>query len=113
MKMDPDYRKIAEKFYNDPDYFAEVFARAWFKLTHRDLGPKDRYLGPDVPEEDLIWQDPIPKVDYTLSETEIADLKDKLLNSGLTSYELISTAWDSVHSVAQTSVVVQTVRVFA
>ncbi|MTJ01727.1 catalase/peroxidase HPI [Idiomarina piscisalsi] len=98
MKMDPDYRKIAEKFYKDPEYFAEVFARAWFKLTHRDLGPKDRYLGPDVPEEDLIWQDPIPKVDYTLSETEIADLKDKLLNSGLTSYELISTAWDSART---------------
>ncbi|MGM0429704.1 MAG: catalase/peroxidase HPI [Pseudomonadota bacterium] len=98
MKMDPDYRKIAEKFYKDPEYFAEVFARAWFKLTHRDLGPKDRYLGADVPEEDLIWQDPIPKVDYTLSETEIADLKDKLLNTGLTSYELISTAWDSARN---------------
>ncbi|WP_404398064.1 catalase/peroxidase HPI [Idiomarina loihiensis] len=98
MKMDPDYRKIAEKFYNDPEYFADVFARAWFKLTHRDLGPKDRYLGPDVPEEDLIWQDPIPKVDYTLSEQEIADLKEKLLNTELTSYELISTAWDSART---------------
>jgi catalase-peroxidase len=98
MKVDPDYRKIAEKFYKDPEYFADVFARAWFKLTHRDLGPKDRYLGPDVPEEDLIWQDPIPKVDYTLSETEIADLKEKLLNTELTSYELISTAWDSARN---------------
>jgi len=98
MKMDPDYRKTAEKFYNDPEYFADVFARAWFKLTHRDLGPKDRYLGPDVPEEDLIWQDPIPKVDYTLSEQEIADLKEKLLNTELTSYELISTAWDSART---------------
>lgn len=98
MKMDPDYRKIAEKFYNDPEYFSEVFARAWFKLTHRDLGPKDRYLGADVPEEDLIWQDPIPKVDYTLNEQEIADLKEKLLNTGLTSYELISTAWDSARN---------------
>lgn len=98
MKMDPDYRKIAEKFYNDPEYFADVFARAWFKLTHRDLGPKDRYLGADVPEEDLIWQDPIPKVDYTLSEQEIADLKEKLLNTELTSYELISTAWDSARN---------------
>lgn len=98
MKMDPDYRKIAEKFYNDPEYFSDVFARAWFKLTHRDLGPKDRYLGPDVPEEDLIWQDPIPKVDYSLSEQEIADLKEKLLNTGLTSYELISTAWDSARN---------------
>lgn len=98
MKMDPDYRKIAEKFYKDPEYFADVFARAWFKLTHRDLGPKDRYLGADVPEEDLIWQDPIPKVDYTLSEQEISDLKEKLLNTGLTSYELISTAWDSARN---------------
>ena len=98
MKMDPDYRKIAEKFYKDPEYFADVFARAWFKLTHRDLGPKDRYLGADVPEEDLIWQDPIPKVDYTLSEQEIADLKEKLLNTELTSYELISTAWDSARN---------------
>ncbi|MCP1338244.1 catalase/peroxidase HPI [Idiomarina sp. M1R2S28] len=98
MKMDPDYRKIAEKFYNDPEYFSEVFARAWFKLTHRDLGPKDRYLGADVPEEDLIWQDPIPKVDYSLSEQEIADLKEKLLNTELTSYELISTAWDSARN---------------
>jgi len=98
MKVDPDYRKIAEKFYKDPEYFADVFARAWFKLTHRDLGPKDRYLGPDVPEEDLIWQDPIPKVDYTLSEQEITDLKEKLLNTELTSYELISTAWDSARN---------------
>lgn len=98
MKMDPDYRKIAEKFYKDPEYFADVFARAWFKLTHRDLGPKDRYLGADVPEEDLIWQDPIPKVDYRLSEQEIADLKEKLLNTELTSYELISTAWDSARN---------------
>lgn len=98
MKMDPDYRKIAEKFYNNPDYFADVFARAWFKLTHRDLGPKDRYLGADVPEEELVWQDPIPKVDYTLSEAETADLKEQLLNSGLTSYELISTAWDSART---------------
>jgi len=98
MKVDPDYRKIAEKFYQDPEYFADVFARAWFKLTHRDLGPKDRYLGPDVPEEDLIWQDPIPKVDYTLSEQEITDLKEKLLNTELTSYELISTAWDSARN---------------
>ncbi|MBL4742246.1 MAG: catalase/peroxidase HPI, partial [Idiomarina sp.] len=98
MKMDPDYRKIAEKFYNDPDYFAEVFARAWFKLTHRDLGPKDRYLGTDVPDEDLIWQDPIPKVDYSLSDGEVEELKQKLLNSGLTSYELITTAWDSART---------------
>lgn len=98
MKMDPDYRKIAERFYQDSDYFADVFARAWFKLTHRDLGPRDRYLGPDVPNEELIWQDPIPKVSYTLSETEIAQLKRRLLTSGLSSYELITTAWDSART---------------
>ncbi len=98
LKMDPEYRKIAERFYNDPEYFAEVFSRAWFKLTHRDLGPRSRYLGPDVPNEDLIWQDPVPAVDYTLSETEIADLKNKLLNSGLSHTELINTAWDSART---------------
>jgi catalase-peroxidase len=98
LKMDPGYRKIAERFYKDPDYFAEVFARAWFKLTHRDLGPKNRYLGPDVPEEDLIWQDPVPAVDYTLSEAEIEELKSKLLNCGLTRIELINTAWDSART---------------
>lgn len=98
MKMDPEYRKISERFYKDPEYFEETFARAWFKLTHRDLGPKTRYWGADVPKEDLIWQDPIPSVDYTLSETEIEDLKGKLLNSGLTSAELITTAWDSART---------------
>ena len=98
MKMDPAYRAISERFYNDPAYFSEVFARAWFKLTHRDLGPKDRYLGADVPAEDLIWQDPIPKVDYTLSEAEIEELKVTLLNSGLTRAELINTAWDSART---------------
>ncbi|GGD71076.1 catalase/peroxidase HPI [Lacimicrobium alkaliphilum] len=98
MKMDPTYRKIIERFQQDFDYFSDVFARAWFKLTHRDLGPKARYLGPDVPEEDLIWQDPVPAVDYSLSEAEIADLKTKLLNSGLSSSELINTAWDSART---------------
>lgn len=98
IKMDPEYRKIAERFYKDPEYFAQTFARAWFKLTHRDLGPKNRYLGPDVPKEDLIWQDPIPVVDYTLSESEIEELKAKLLNSGLTRAELINTAWDSART---------------
>jgi catalase-peroxidase len=98
LKIDPDYRKIAERFYNDPNYFAEVFARAWFKLTHRDLGPKSRYLGADVPNEDLIWQDPIPTVDYTLSESETDELKVKLLNCGLTQTELINTAWDSART---------------
>ncbi|WP_445457057.1 catalase/peroxidase HPI [Flavobacterium sp. HNIBRBA15423] len=98
MKMDPIYREISERFYKNPDYFTDVFARAWFKLTHRDLGPKNRYLGSDVPKEDLIWQDPIPKVDYTLSDSEIEELKEKLLNSGLTRSELINTAWDSART---------------
>lgn len=98
MVKDPEYRKISERFYQDHAYFSEVFARAWFKLTHRDLGPKDRYLGPDVPQEDLIWQDPVPKVDYTLSDAEITDLKAKLLNSGLSISELVATAWDSART---------------
>ncbi|GGO77319.1 catalase-peroxidase [Marinobacterium nitratireducens] len=98
MKMDPEYRKISERFYKDPAYFDEVFARAWFKLTHRDLGPKSRYLGPDVPAEDLIWQDPVPSVDYSLSDAEIADLKRKILTCGLSVSELVSTAWDSART---------------
>lgn len=98
LKIDPEYRKISEKFHQDPEYFKEVFARAWFKLTHRDLGPKSRYLGADVPAEDLIWQDTIPTVDYTLSDAEIEDLKSKILNSGLTRTELINTAWDSART---------------
>lgn len=98
LKMDPEYRKISERFYADPAYLSEVFARAWYKLTHRDMGPKSRYLGADVPNDDLIWQDPIPSVDYVLSEAEIEDLKAKLLNSGLTSVELINTAWDSART---------------
>ena len=98
LKMDPEYRKIAEGFYKDPARLAEVFARAWYKLTHRDMGPKSRYLGADVPAEDLIWQDPIPTVDYTLSEAEIDELKEKLINSGLSSSDLITTAWDSART---------------
>jgi catalase-peroxidase len=98
LKMDPEFRKISERFYKDPKYFEDVFARAWFKLTHRDLGPKTRYIGGDIPEEDLIWQDPIPAVDYTLSEAEIEELKNKLLNCGLSSTELINTAWDSART---------------
>ena len=98
MKMDPKYREISERFHKDPAYFNDVFARAWFKLTHRDLGPKNRYLGADAPTEELIWQDPIPTVDYTLSDTEIEELKVKLLNSGLTRVELINTAWDSART---------------
>ncbi|MDP3744939.1 MAG: catalase/peroxidase HPI [Methylotenera sp.] len=98
MIKDPIYREISERFYKNPDYFSEVFARAWFKLTHRDLGPKARYLGADVPKVDLIWQDPVPKADYTLSDAEIANLKAKLLNSGLSVSELVATAWDSART---------------
>lgn len=98
MIKDPIYREISEKFYKDPEYFDQVFARAWFKLTHRDLGPKSRYLGSDVPNEDLIWQDPIPKVDYTLSLDEIEVLKEKLLSIGVSPSELINTAWDSART---------------
>ncbi|WP_312342710.1 catalase/peroxidase HPI [Chryseobacterium binzhouense] len=98
LKVDPEYRKISEKFRENPEYFQDVFARAWFKLTHRDLGPKSRYLGADVPAEDLIWQDPIPTVDYTLSDDEIEALKTKILSSGLSKAELINTAWDSART---------------
>ncbi|QZE15147.1 catalase/peroxidase HPI [Halosquirtibacter laminarini] len=98
LKFDPQYRKISERFYKDPQYFEEVFAKAWFKLTHRDLGPKSRYLGTDVPKEDLIWQDPIPSVQYNLGEQEIEVLKEKLLHCGLSSTDLINTAWDSART---------------
>lgn len=98
MIKDPAYRKISERFYKDPAYFSEVFARAWFKLTHRDLGPRSRYLGADAPKEDLIWQDPIPAVNYSLTAPEIQELKAKLLNCGLTPIELINTAWDSART---------------
>ncbi len=98
MKMDPEYRKISERFYKDPKYFADVFARAWFKLTHRDLGPKSRYLGADAPKEELIWQDPIPKTASKLNKAKIKKLKKELLNCGLTRTELINTAWDSART---------------
>ena len=98
LKIDPEYLKISQRFYKDPEYFKEVFARAWFKLTHRDLGPKSRYLGADVPSEDFLWQDTIPSVNYTLSEAEIEEIKSQLLNSGLSSSELINTAWDSART---------------
>ncbi|MFN2352874.1 MAG: catalase-peroxidase, partial [Kiritimatiellia bacterium] len=85
---------ISEKFYNDPEYFADVFAKAWFKLVHRDMGPKSRYLGPEVPEEDLLWQDPIPEVDHELiNDKDIEDLKGKILDTGLSVSELVSAAW--------------------
>jgi len=95
MKMDPEYRKISERFYNDSDYFSEVFARAWFKLTHRDMGPRTRYIGPDVPQQDLIWQDPVPagNADY-----DVQAVKDKIANSGLGISEMVATAWDSART---------------
>lgn len=96
LRMDPEYEKISRRFYENPDQFADAFARAWFKLTHRDMGPKVRYLGKLVPQETLIWQDPIPEVDHELvSHQDIADLKSKILASGLTVSELVSTAWAS------------------
>jgi catalase-peroxidase len=96
LKFDPAYEKIARRYLANPDEFADAFARAWFKLTHRDMGPKVRYLGPEVPAEDLIWQDPIPAVDHPLIDAkDIADLKSKILASGLSVSELVSTAWAS------------------
>jgi catalase-peroxidase len=96
LKTDPAYEKISRHFLENPDEFADAFARAWYKLTHRDMGPKSRYLGPEVPEEDLIWQDPIPAVTHELiNDQDIAHLKSKLLNSGLTVSQLVSTAWAS------------------
>lgn len=95
MKMDPEYRKISERFYKDPAYFSEVFARAWFKLTHRDMGPKARYIGPEVPHEDLLWQDPVPagRTDY-----DVAAVKAAIAASGLPVNELVATAWDSART---------------
>ena len=95
MKMDPEYRRISERFYKDPACFSETFARAWFKLTHRDMGPKSRYIGPDVPKEDLIWQDPVPagSKDY-----DVAAVKAKIVASGLSISEMVSTAWDSART---------------
>ncbi|MBN8864405.1 MAG: catalase/peroxidase HPI [Sphingobacteriales bacterium] len=96
LRMDPAYEKISRRFYENPDEFADAFARAWFKLTHRDMGPRARYLGPEVPQEELIWQDPIPAVDHALVDAaDIAALKAKVLASGLTVGELVSTAWAS------------------
>jgi catalase-peroxidase len=96
LRMDPAYEKISRRFYEHPDQFADAFARAWFKLTHRDMGPRVRYLGPLVPKEELIWQDPIPAVNHTpIGEQDIAALKAKILASGLSVSELVSTAWAS------------------
>ena len=95
MKMDPEYRKISERFYKDPAYFSEVFARAWYKLTHRDMGPKSRYFGPDVPAETLLWQDPVPagRTDY-----DVADVKARIVASGLSISDRVTTAWDSART---------------
>jgi catalase-peroxidase len=96
LRMDPIYRPIAKQFYENPEKFADAFARAWFKLTHRDMGPRSRYLGAEVPSEELIWQDPLPTVDHELIDgQDIFDLKDKILASGLSISELVSTAWAS------------------
>ena len=96
LRFDPEYEKVSRRFYENPDLFADAFARAWFKLTHRDMGPKIRYLGPLAPQEELIWQDPVPAVDHPLvDEKDIADLKARVLASGLSVSELVSTAWAS------------------
>ena len=96
MRMDPIYEPISRRFHENPEEFADAFARAWFKLTHRDMGPRARYLGPEVPKEELIWQDPIPAVDHKLiDKKDVADLKSKILASGLTVSQLVSTAWAS------------------
>lgn len=94
LRFDPEYEKISRRFLENPDQLADAFARAWFKLTHRDMGPRARYLGPEIPQEDLIWQDPIPAIDFELiDEQDIADLKGKILASGLSVSQLVSTAW--------------------
>lgn len=96
LRFDPAYEKISRRFFENPDEFADAFSRAWFKLTHRDMGPRDRYLGPEVPQEELLWQDPIPAVDHVLIvDHDITALKAKVLESGLTVSELVSTAWAS------------------
>ncbi|MCB0559469.1 MAG: catalase-peroxidase, partial [Phaeodactylibacter sp.] len=95
MKMDPAYRDICLKFWKDPEYFSDTFARAWFKLTHRDMGPKSRYFGPDVPGEDLIWQDPVPA---GRSDYDVPAVKAKIADSGLSIADMVSTAWDSART---------------
>ncbi|RPG28755.1 MAG: catalase/peroxidase HPI [Muricauda sp. TMED12] len=96
LRFDPAYEKISRKFYEDPEAFADAYARAWFKLTHRDMGPLSRYLGPEVPKEELIWQDPIPELDYTLVDaSDVKALKEKVLDSGLSVSDLVYTAWSS------------------
>ncbi len=99
LRIDPEYEKISRRFHENPDQFADAFARAWFKLTHRDMGPLARYLGPEVPSEELIWQDPLPARDFELiGDAEIAELKQRVLDSGLSVSQLVSTAWSSAAS---------------
>lgn len=95
LRHDPEYEKIARRFHQNPEEFADAFARAWFKLLHRDMGPKARYWGPEVPEEDFLWQDPVPAGNYDLTDAEIAEIKEKILDSGLTVGKLVTTAWAS------------------
>ncbi|PLX21190.1 MAG: catalase-peroxidase, partial [Marinilabiliales bacterium] len=96
LRMDPAYEPISRRFQKNPDAFADAFARAWFKLTHRDMGPRSRFLGPEVPHEELIWQDPVPEITYNpIDDNDVADLKNKILGSGLTISQLVSTAWAS------------------
>ena len=96
LRVDPAYEKISRRFLDNPQAFAEAFARAWFKLTHRDLGPKSRYLGPEVPKEELLWQDPLPAVHHPLiGDADVAALKAQVLASGLSVSELVGTAWAS------------------
>src|SRR5208282_3655429 len=96
LRFDPAYEKISRRFMENPDQFADAFARAWFKLTHRDMGPRARYLGPEVPTEELIWQDPIPAVNHKLIDAkDIASLKTKILASGISISQLVLTAWAS------------------
>ncbi len=95
LKVDPEYLKISKHFHENHKAFEDAFARAWYKLTHRDMGPIDRYLGPEVPQEELLWQDPVPKVDYLLSESDVESLKKMILSSGLTVSQLVKTAWAS------------------
>lgn len=98
LRFDPVYREISERFAADQDLFSDAFARAWFKLTHRDMGPRSRYLGPEVPGEVMVWQDPVPAMDYQLSDKEVSELKAKLLACGVAPADLIATAWDSART---------------
>ncbi|HZG16294.1 MAG TPA: catalase/peroxidase HPI [Candidatus Bathyarchaeia archaeon] len=95
LRVDPVYEKISRRYYENPEEFADAFARAWFKLTHRDMGPRTRYLGPEVPAEEFIWQDPVPAGDYELTDADVEELKTRILDSGLTVSELVTTAWAS------------------